>query len=314
MRILHIVRTLDPAAGGPPYVAARLAAAQAELGHDVHLAYYEDSAPAAGDPAVGRIPSADRLCLHPMPPPGRWEPLTALSARRRMRSAIPAFDLVHLHEMWHPLLWTAAGIAWKFAVPYVVTPHGMLDPWSLRQKPWKKRIALALGWRKVLDRAAFLHVLNADEDRLMAPLGLTCRAEIIPNGVSIEKSSPAVGDDFFQATYGFSGQRSVLFLGRLHFKKGLDYLGAAFEVLHRSLPDVRLVVAGPDAGAEQQFHHQITSAGLDTHVHFVGPLYGERKLAALRRRVVLLPAKSSGRFQHCRSGGDGQPDSRDHLR
>ncbi|MGO9111979.1 MAG: glycosyltransferase [Thermoguttaceae bacterium] len=295
VRVLHIIRTLDPAAGGPPYVAMCLAAAQAQLGHEVHLAYYGDSRPVEYSAAYSGIPSVHQVRHHAMPAPGRWERLTAFAARREIRSIIPAFDVVHLHEMWHPLLWTSADIARKLGVPYVLTPHGMLDPWCLCQKPQKKRLALALGWRRVLDRAAFLHVLNADEGRLLEPLGLTCRVESIPNGVGIGELGPAAAEDFFQTAYGFPGERTVLFLSRLHYKKGLDYLGTAFEILHRCVPDAHLVVAGPDDGAREGFLRQITRSGLDACVHLVGPLYGDQKCAALQSAACFcLPSRQEG--------------------
>ena len=155
--------------------------------------------------------------------------------------------------------------------------------------PWR------LGWRRILDRAAFLHVLNADEGRLLKPLGLTCRVQTIPNGVSVEELQAATSEDFFQAAYGFPGARTVLFLGRLHYKKGLDYLGTAFEIVHRSLPDVHLVVAGPDAGDRERFLGQIARASLEACVHLVGPLHGNRKCAALcSASCFCLPSRQEG--------------------
>ena len=295
VRVLHIIQTLDPAAGGPPYVATRLAAAQADLGHEVHLLCYGARIDEQSDAGGDGEPGANLIGHHTIVPPSHWERLTALGARRELRSIIPGFDVVHLHEMWHPLLWRSSRVAWEARVPYAVTPHGMLDPWSLRQKAWKKRLALTMGWRRALDRAAFLHVLNADEGRLLEPLGLACRVETIPNGVGVNELGSAAAEDFFQTAYGFPGQRTVLFLGRLHTKKGLDYLGTAFEILHRSLSDVHLVVAGPDEGAREGFARQIARAGLDACVHLVGPLYGQRKCAALRSASCFcLPSRQEG--------------------
>jgi glycosyltransferase involved in cell wall biosynthesis len=295
VRVLHVIQTLDPAVGGPPYVAICLAAAQTQLGNEVHLAYYRDSDPAEFSAAYSRIPNVHQVRHHSMTPPGRWERLTALGAGKEMRSILPTFDVVHLHEMWHPLLWRSANTARKLGVPYAITPHGMLDPWCLQQKSWKKRLALALGWRHVLDRAAFVHVLNADEGRLLERLRLTGRVESIPNGVDVDELGSVAAEDFFQTACGFPGDRTVLFLGRLHHKKGLDYLGAAFEILHRRLPDVHLVVAGPDAGAQRPFLRQIARSGLDARVHLVGPLYGDRKRAALCSAACFcLPSRQEG--------------------
>jgi glycosyltransferase involved in cell wall biosynthesis len=295
VRVLHIIRTLDPAAGGPPYVAMRLAAAQAQLGHDVHLACYSNARGAECDAAYSRIPGVDWVPRYRFSPPGRWERLTARDAHKQLHSVIPTFDVIHLHEMWQPLLWASAGLAWKLRVPYVVTPHGMLDPWCLRQKRLKKRTALALGWRRLLNRAAFLHVLNTDEGRLLEPLGLTCRVETIPNGVFVEELGSATTGDFFQQSFGIPGDRTILFLGRLHYKKGLDYLAAALEILHRSAPDAHLVVAGPDEGARESFANQIHRSGLEDCVHLIGPLYGDRKYAALRSAACFcLPSRQEG--------------------
>jgi glycosyltransferase involved in cell wall biosynthesis len=171
----------------------------------------------------------------------------------------------------------------------------MLDPWCLRQKSLKKRIALALGWRRLLDRAAFLHVLNVDEGRLLKPLGLTCPIQSIPNGVDFDQPGATSTEDFFQTACGFPGERAVLFLSRLHYKKGLDYLATAFEILHRSHPEAHLVVAGRDEGAQQGFQRQIARSGLDRHVHLLGPLYGKQKQAALRSASCFcLPSRQEG--------------------
>src|SRR5262245_6762674 len=62
-------------------------------------------------------------------------------------------DIFHLHGVWEPLLAVVAKAANIVGRPYVVTPHGMLDPWSLSQGRWKKKVALAFGYRQMLDRA-----------------------------------------------------------------------------------------------------------------------------------------------------------------
>jgi glycosyltransferase involved in cell wall biosynthesis len=146
-----------------------------------------------------------------------------------------------------------------------------------------------------LDRAAFVHVLNADEGQLLQPLGLACPVTTVPNGVFPEELAAVAGVDFFQSTLGFPGNRAIIFLGRLHHKKGLDYLAAAFSILARRIPDAQLVVAGPDEGAQMGFMDQIDRAGLRRRVHVVGPLYGVQKHAALRSAACFcLPSRQEG--------------------
>jgi glycosyltransferase involved in cell wall biosynthesis len=172
----------------------------------------------------------------------------------------------------------------------------MLDPWSLSQKRWKKRMALALGYRAALNRAAFLHVLNADEQRLIAPLQLTTRSVVLPNGVFIEELEPLPSRGAFRTRHPSLGAAPfVLFLSRLHPKKGLDVLAEAFAEVARRRSDVHLVVAGPDDGAQGDFQRRVTAAGIGSRVQVVGPLYGRDKLAALVDAACFcLPSRQEG--------------------
>lgn len=296
MRILHVIASLDAATGGPPVVAAALASAQAALGHDVHLASYP--LPPGATPAG---PSDFRA--HALPPTDVVERIWPRRATRWfadfLRSATSAAkgaDILHLHGVWEPVIPAAARTARAAGVPYVVAPHGMLDPWSMRQKALKKHVALALGYHGLLDRAAFLHALNADEADLIAPLGLRCPFEVIPNGVPPETFAdlPAPGA-FRRDRPELGSDPYVLFLGRLHHKKGLDHLADAFARLAPRFPAARLVIAGPDGGEREPFERQIRAAGLADRVHVVGPLYGPDKLAALVDATAFcLPSRQEG--------------------
>jgi glycosyltransferase involved in cell wall biosynthesis len=169
----------------------------------------------------------------------------------------------------------------------------MLDPWSLAQRRWKKCIALVLGWRGILNQAAFLHCLNRDEERLLARVRLMSPTVVIPNGIFIEEIDPDPGN--YSQRLGFPGRPYVLFLSRLHYKKGLDVLAAAFADLHARHPEVHLVVAGPDGGAQADFEERIAVAGLSSAVHLVGSLHGRDKWTALRDAACFcLPSRQEG--------------------
>jgi len=181
-------------------------------------------------------------------------------------------------------------------VPSTLLVNGMLDPWSLSQHPIKKKIAMMLGYRKMLNQCAFLHLGNVDERRLIEPLGLTCPSEIIPNGIFEDEVAglPESGA-FFKLCPGLKARPYILFLGRLHYKKGLDYLADAFAIVAAKLPDVQLVVAGPDDGERVNFERRIAQANLSNRVHVVGPLYGADKLAALADAACFcLPSRQEG--------------------
>ncbi len=296
MKLLHVVSSLDPAGGGPPMVATRLAAAQAALAHEVHLLSY--STPPARqriDDMIRSLPHHQLLQYHFIEPGGKFDRFTAGSAYREALF-IESTDMVHLHGVWDPILPAVAKAARERKVPYVVAPHGMLDPWSMRQRQLKKKLALLLGYRKMLDQAAFLHVLNSDEKELIDVPGLHQRRVVIPNGIFLEEIDPIPPADAFHSSHpSLRGQPYVLFLSRLHFKKGLDYLADAFAICAARNPNLQLVVAGPDDGAQADFQSRIATSNLTDRVHIVGALYGRDKIAALAGAACFcLPSRQEG--------------------
>jgi glycosyltransferase involved in cell wall biosynthesis len=297
MRILHVIENLDPDKGGPQAVATRLAAAQAAIGHNVTIAcYQEPGADGRIDAIVDAIPGWFGVRRAELPPPTSWQRVHPRSARRLLDPAVTSSDVVHLHGVWESLLRGAAQAARARGVPYVVTPHSLLDPWALGQKAMKKRVALALGYRRMLDGAALLHALNDDERDRMAPLGLAPDVCVIGNGVFLEEFDRLPDRRAFGQRYPGVGDRPyVLFLGRLHLKKGLDVLADAFRLAASRVPDAQLVVAGPDDGERAAFEARARSANLESRVHIVGPLYAEDKLAALSGAACFcLPSRMEG--------------------
>lgn len=301
MTITHVIVALDPHHGGPPTVATRLASAQAALGHKVSIVAY--ALPGADERTAASlkvVPRMERVSVRLMDPPGRLERLTARAARRgALHDAIvkDKADVVHLHGMWETLLTAAAGTARDADVPYVVAPHGMLDPWTLSQKALKKKLALNfMGRRRMVDGAKFLHALNDDEERLLAPLRLKTAIKVIPNGIFLEEVAGIPPAGTFRKLLPRLGDKPyLLFLSRLHYKKGLDILAAAFKLVAVERPDLHLVVAGPDGGERQSFLEATTANGLTDRTHLVGPLQGAAKLAAFAEAVCFtLPSRQEG--------------------
>jgi glycosyltransferase involved in cell wall biosynthesis len=139
-------------------------------------------------------------------------------------------------------------------------------------------------------------VLNADEKELLEPRNLHDRRQIISNGIFLEELQPMPAKDaFHRARPELEGKPYVLFLSRLHYKKGLDYLADAFAICATSHPDLQLVVAGPDDGARGDFQQRIDRARVANQTFIVGPLYGAEKLAALRgASCFCLPSRQEG--------------------
>ncbi|MGN6370400.1 MAG: glycosyltransferase [Phycisphaerae bacterium] len=297
LRITHVLASINPNTGGPATVAARIAAAQAAHGHRVTII---SSLPAAEQrafrQATAKIPGFDRVQLLICP----W--VTALSRWFGMRlypvyeMAFPFSDVVHLHGVWEPMLVFAAAAARRHNIPYIVRPCGMLEPWNLRQRRLKKSLALSLTHRKMLNGASFLHMLNQDEYRLISPLRLTAPQVVIPNAVFLDEVDDASGESEFQMRFGHLRDKPfILFLGRAHYKKGLDILAESFAQIAPKHPTAQLMVVGPDGGAMDDFSQRIRNHNLSERVHTPGSLHGSVKFAAYRNAACFaLPSRQEG--------------------
>ncbi|MEM6328617.1 MAG: glycosyltransferase [Planctomycetota bacterium] len=284
LRVVQAIPSLDPAGGGPPVVVASLAAAQAAAGANVTLAHGSD--PAAEERVTGLlagIPGIDRVTL-----------VHGTLAAALGSGAAP--DAVHLHGFWERWLFAGAKAARHAGVPTVLTPHGMLHPWSMQQKRIKKAVAMRLGYAGMLRRAAMVHALNEPERQILLWIDPKANVRVIPNGIFLESfaSLPARGE-FRRRHPELTEGPLVLFISRLHYKKGLDILAEAFAMLLKTRPDARLVVIGPDGGYEAAFRQHAERLGIAKQTTMPGPQYGHAKLAALcDADCFCLPSRQEG--------------------
>jgi len=285
LHIFHVIGSLDPKTGGPPAVVMRLGSAQAAMGHRVSL-LCRDTGPARDlvVQSFEQVRGHEAMTLVFGDSPG--EPDATLEAA----------DFLHMHGVWEPTLLHCAKQARAAGTPYTVTPHGMLDPWALSQKRLKKKLALLFAFRKMLSRAAFVHMLNDDERRLAKPVGIKAPMRVIPNGIFLDEVDPLPELGRFHAAHPEIGDAPfVLFLSRLHYKKGPDVLADAFAELAKQRDDVRLVVVGPDEGSQASFEASIQRHGVADRVHLLGPVYGPDKYAALVDAACFcLPSRQEG--------------------
>ncbi len=297
MRVLQVVMTIQGEHGGIPVICTRLGAAQAQAGARVGLVSYPaPQGSASVTDNLRQVPGGAEVAIHDLPPLTRRELYFPRAARGVVRALLPGYDFVHIHAVWEPFLWMVGAEARRAGVPYCVVLHGLLDHWTLAQSSLKKRLALALRARAFLNHAAFLHVGNAHEREAIAKLGLTAPREIIPNGVFLEEfENPPPRGAFAAGRPGLRGRPYILFLSRIHYKKGLDYLADAFAIVARERPDVQLVVAGSDGGYQGEFERMIDAHGLRERTHLVGALYGVDKLAAFNDAACFcLPSRQEG--------------------
>lgn len=203
-------------------------------------------------------------------------------------------DVTHAAGLWmYPSL---ANRTWarRARRPYLISPHGMLDAWALRNSAWKKQLAGRLFERAHLEGAACLHALCDAEAASIRACGLKNPICILPNGVDLPAAPhPATPPAWAERLP--AGRRVLLFLGRIHPKKGLLNLLQAWTRLPAP-PDWQLVVAGWDQGGHQQELEQFAAThGLRDQITFVGPLHGAAKSAAYAHaHGFILPSFSEG--------------------
>jgi len=187
----------------------------------------------------------------------------ALADAAALPVADGAVDVIHDHGMWLLSNHRSAALASKVRVPFVVSPRGMLEPWSLEHHRWRKTAAWSLYQRRDVERAAMLHATSALEATNLRRLGLRHPIATIPNGIDI----PERPDDAPRAVA--SMPRTALFLSRIHPKKGLLDLVRAWASARP--PGWRVVIAGPDeARHERDVRESVSAHGLDDVFSFVG--------------------------------------------
>ncbi len=313
-RIGHVLGSIDPDSGGPATVVCRLAAAQAALGHHVTIiSNLPESARSDFALSTQNIPGFDRVRLLISPwttPMRRWFGARLLPL---YHSLFNYLDVVHIHGVWEPMLLVAASHARKINLPYIVRPCGMLDPWNLESRGWKKKLALSLSHRRMLNGAAILHMLNRDEDRLVASLRLKPRRLVIPNAVFLNEVDDTSGDKEFAALFPqLRDQPYILFLGRLHQKKGLDILIEAFGKIAERHPTLHLLIVGPDGGMRSETLKRCGAASRGEGSSAGGVIWCE-KIRGLSPCDLLLFAEPAGRVQFVDYGITCEPHARGDL-
>jgi glycosyltransferase involved in cell wall biosynthesis len=278
MNVLHVISSIDPRSGGPAEALRGLAAAQAAAGLRVALvATWTRHAPDTAFAEQLRERGVEVHLVGPCRGPLKWH----RDLKPILRRAAEGSDVLHVHGLWEEVQHRAAREARRAGRPYVFRPCGMLDPWSLSQGRLRKALYLRWRLRADLDGAAALHFTSPTEADLTRPLALRAPALVEPNGIDLDEFDRLPAPGTFRSRHVISpGTPLVLFLSRLHPKKGLDLLLPALA--NCGVADAVLAVAGPDeSGMRLGLEAEANRLGLSGRVFFTGMLRGQEKAAAL---------------------------------
>jgi glycosyltransferase involved in cell wall biosynthesis len=293
IRLLRVIRTLNPIDGGPIEAVKQITAVHAAEGHQAVVV----SLDLPDDPWVKQSP----LRVEALGPGGRGYGFGSRLVPW-LRSHAGQFDGVIVSGLWQ---YQSLGV-WRamrgHETPYFVFPHGMLDPWFKTAYPLK-HLKKWLYWpwaeyRVLRDARAVCFTSEEERRRARESFWLyRCREAVVNYGTAAPGGNAEEQQrKFFQTFPALQGKRLILFLGRIHEKKGCDLLLEAFHrvvSVHRdALADLRLVFAGPDqSGWQAELNARALSLGIAGQVIWTGMLTGDLKWGALRSAAAFaLPS------------------------
>ncbi|GAB4187490.1 MAG: glycosyltransferase [Phycisphaeraceae bacterium] len=290
LKLVHYIEAVRLELGGVVRAVLDMAQVMAEGGHEVRLL----TADALDVPK-------DWLAGEPGKPHATVVPAVSLSRQLppAVDEAVRWADVVHLHTPWCLGNPSIAGHARQHRRPYIVTLHGMLDEWSMQQKHLKKRLYLALRGRRFLEQAALVQCTAEAEKQqtqrwyprgnptVLPYIFNTDPYRELPGPDEAVQTIPELKDDKFK----------VLFLSRLHPKKGVEHLIDAAALLVKQEAPVRVFITGPEEPDYQQsLNERVRQHGISDAIVFTGPVYGRTKTSLYQAADVFVLPTSQENF------------------
>ena len=251
MRVLHVITGL-PKAAGTSVFCGEVCNGLVKAGHDVTLTVI-DPQRKDGYPLDARI---------------KLISISSILTTNRQPLTTNHYDLIHIHALWSPILHKVNKWAQHNGLPVVWSPHGMLAPWAMKHKWWKKCIPWYLYQKGDLKRARLLHATSEQEKRWIERFGFGRSIVVAPLGTAIEPLKMPVEKQ----------SRTLLFVGRIYPVKAIDRLIQSFAMVPEGVrKGWKLRLVGPDqAGHKESLELRVKSLELGEVVEFAGPKFGEK--------------------------------------
>jgi glycosyltransferase involved in cell wall biosynthesis len=212
-----------------------------------------------------------------------------LASFRRLRDAIQASDLVEIHSLWNATTSTAAWLARRAGVPYVLTPRGMLDPLCLGRRAWRKQAYRRMVEQRTLEGASGFHFLSESEWQAARFVRRRDRPFVVVSPNSAPRDAAEAQPGALAARFPeLAGRPVVLYLGRLDAIKGIDLQVRALAAMSPARRPVLLVV-GPDYGALAGIRAAARREGVEPWLRTSPPVAGRDRYSLMSdARAVLL--------------------------
>lgn len=259
MKICIFTESIDKRDGGPSRSVPILARGLSEIGIDTTLMAVETD-----DMNTHLLDNTDVKLI-------KIPPSASLTDYIRILKE-GAYDIIHSQCIWVPSYHKVAVAARKLNIPYIITPRGTLEPWSLEQKKWKKRLAMLLYQKTDLEEAACILATADMEASHIRDLNIKTPIAIIPNGIDVSEYQCR------KAESRVFVKKQILFLSRIHEKKGIEYLIDSWNSLKDIYPDWNVVIAGNgEVDYIERLKKTIISYGLEKCIRIIPPVFGKEK-------------------------------------
>lgn len=298
---LHYLPTLDPDSGGVRSYVLDLLELLNRKGHATTLVTPD---PFGRETRMGDGVRGDHVIWELPGSPNRLGRFPSKDIEAIFDNPRGAPDLLHLHGMWTPPNLQLASAARRRGIPYIVTIHGMLDTWCMSKSRLRKRVFMALAGSQWLNRAAcVVSTAQGEVDQTRGYYPRT-RVEVIPAPMDLSCYEVLPGTSLARNAFGPAGtgdisddMPNVLFLSRLHPKKGLEVLIRAVHCLRSRSRPIRLLVAGgPPGSYEQAMKRLVTDLGLEDDVRFLGSVGGMLKNSLFQAADIFALATHQENF------------------
>lgn len=299
MKVLHVIPSIAPNSGGPAQAIIPMCRELGAHGWDVVLATTDAG---MASRISERNTPIDYRGISTIFFASQWGESFKFS--RPMSSwldaNVKAFDVVHIHAVFNHSSVAAANACRKHHVPYIVRPLGSLDPWSMKQKRFRKQLFWrARGERLMRDAAAVHYTTTAEKELSEKTLKLN-HGYVVPLGIEEESTSRPLGREELSHMFPIlNANPYVLVLSRLHPKKALDILINAFAEATSDprFQNWRLVIAGDgDSHYLQRLRQNVLDKNAEARVLFAGWLGGEDKIRVLRNASLVAQASYQENF------------------
>jgi glycosyltransferase involved in cell wall biosynthesis len=297
MKILIVIPSIGSIYGGPSQTVKGLAQALGNLDLDVDIVTTNANGSTKLDVPLHTWITEESYRIQYFPYWGWGDYKMSWSLSRWLLQHVASYDLVHTNAVFSvpniPAYWACQ----LHNVPYVVTPHGMLESWAMSYKAWKKRFFYALIEKPALQKAGAIQIIGFPEADSVRSLGIETPLVFVPNGIHRQDFEKLPDPEIFYQQFPETRSKNlILFLGRVDPKKGLDLLATALTKVLVQFPQVHLVVAGPDnIGFLHKAQAYFAESNCLDAVTFTGMLTGSLKYAALAAaNVYVAPSYSEG--------------------